>query len=269
MAPPSSECLRQNAFDRTRRFFLDDIEALLNIHRAMGSPRDRTVPVEPSVSTEKQKRRGRPPKIDSECLLKIAREVFLERGIRATTLEVAERAGVSEGTLFHRFKTKDRLFQEAMKLAPEDIPNMLIGAVNAISELRPHEALHHLAVTLLDIGKVGIPLMMMSWSNPICQRPDDQNLGRFREFVKQLAAFFEREMDAGRLRRVDSEIVARTFIGAVHHYCMGRILTPDAIWIVPEDIYVRGLVDLILHGTAIPDSASSSAAASPYPLRNN
>ena len=42
--------------------------------------------------------------ISKERLLVVAREVFLELGIRATTLEVAMRAGVAEGTIFHRFK---------------------------------------------------------------------------------------------------------------------------------------------------------------------
>ena len=72
--------------------------------------RSQTPPAGPRPS------RGRPPTIDSEKLLAAAREVFLERGIRATTLEVAQRARVSEGSLFHRFKTKEALFRAALRL---------------------------------------------------------------------------------------------------------------------------------------------------------
>src|SRR4051794_1584575 len=64
--------------------------------------------------------RGRPPAISSERLLEVAREVFLEHGIRATTLDVATRAGVAEGTIFHRFKSKEELFHAAMRFDPHE-----------------------------------------------------------------------------------------------------------------------------------------------------
>src|SRR6188768_4305807 len=79
--------------------------------------------------------RGRPPSIDSEQLLSVAREVFLERGIRATTLEVAVRAGVSEGALFHRFKNKEGLFRAAMELPAEQVPELLLEAVQRLHDL--------------------------------------------------------------------------------------------------------------------------------------
>ena len=63
--------------------------------------------------------RGRPPVISTERLLDVAREVFLELGIRATTSEVATRAGIAEGTIFHRFKSKEELFRAAMNFDPD------------------------------------------------------------------------------------------------------------------------------------------------------
>lgn len=203
----------------------------------------------PEMPAEKRNGRGRPPKIDSEHLLNVARQVFLEQGIRATTQEVADRAGVSEGTLFHRFKSKEGLFRQAMQLPEDDVPEMLIGAVDSIVGLPAEEALQRLAQALLDIGRVAIPLMMMSWSNPVCGGPPERQVPRFRAFIKSLAGFFEAEMVAGRMRQADAEIVARAFLGSIHHYCMTRLMTPDPTWVVPESMYVRGLVDLILRGT--------------------
>src|SRR3954463_6836410 len=57
---------------------------------------------------------ARPVSIKDETIIAAAREVFLERGIQATTAEVAERAGVSEGSVFKRFKSKVDLFRAAM-----------------------------------------------------------------------------------------------------------------------------------------------------------
>ena len=69
--------------------------------------------------------RGRPRLISDEQLLAVAREVFLERGIQATTGEVAKRAGASEGTIFHRFGSKDALFRAAMRVDPCAMPNIV------------------------------------------------------------------------------------------------------------------------------------------------
>jgi len=200
------------------------------------------------------RRRGRPRSIDSEQLLSVAREVFLERGIRATTLEVAVRAGVSEGALFHRFKNKEGLFRAAMELPAEQVPELLLEAVQRLHDLELREALLQLASALLDIGKRAIPLMMMSWSNPsACDPAYDDNHAKYQLFLKRLAMFFETQMRDGKLRNMDAEIIARAFLGSIHHYCMTRILTaehPDAA-IIPEGMFARGLVDLLLNGALL------------------
>jgi AcrR family transcriptional regulator len=208
--------------------------------------------------------RGRPPTIDTAHLLKVAREVFLARGIRATTLEVAERAGVSEGSIFNRFKTKEALFREAMELSEEDVPQRLIDALDAAFDDEDFEvALHRLAQSMVDIARVALPLMMMAWSNP-CGGPTSTNALKFREFVLRLSAFFQRQIDAGRLRPVDPEIAARTFLGSIHHYCMSRMFADEhGIPVLAEAIFIRGHVDLLLRGAMaleVPRSSPYSRA---------
>ena len=220
-----------------------------------------------SAEGRQKPRRGRPPKIDSSRLLAVAREVFLERGIRATTLEVAERAGVSEGTLFHRFKSKEGLFREAMQLPEARIPQLLLDALDVVEGLELSDALTRLGRALLELGRIALPLMMMSWSNPTCGGLDgkDTNSKRFLSFVQRLAGFFEQEMEAGRLRRTNPELIARVFIGSVHHYCLSRILAPDsASTTIPEEIFIRGLVDLVLHGAEAAPRSQPCTADGPH-----
>lgn len=227
---------------------------------------ERTPPGSADGAAVRRRRRGRPRSIDSEQLLSVAREVFLERGIRATTLEVALRAGVSEGALFHRFKNKEGLFRAAMELPAEQVPELLLEAVQRLQDLELREALLQLAHALLDIGKVALPLMMMSWSNPTaCDPTYDDNHAKFRLFLKRLAMFFETQMRDGKLRNMDAEIIARAFLGSIHHYCMTRILTghhPDAA-IIPEGMFARGLVDLLLNGALLAPETTRPA----LPLR--
>jgi len=208
---------------------------------------------------EKRSRPGRPPSIDSAHLLAVAREVFLERGIRATTLEVAERAGVSEGVLFHRFKSKEGLFAAAMNFDHAEAPRLLLNALEEIEELELREALVKLSTTLLEIGRVAVPIMMMSWSNPALHEttPFDKKRAQFLVFLKALGAYFERQMEAGKLRPMDAEVLARALIGALHHYTMTRVLMQPGEAVIPEGMYVRGLVDLLLNGAVRSSEATS------------
>jgi AcrR family transcriptional regulator len=212
----------------------------------------------PEPSQPRATGRGRPPTIESEHLLAVAREVFLERGIRATTLEVAERAGVSGGVLFHRFKSKEGLFGAAMEFDRKEAPRRLLQAIEAIEGLEVREAILQLATTLLEIGRVALPILMMSWSNPQpCTGPIfDKKRSKFRDALKALGAYFEQQMERGKLRRMDGEVLARTLLGAVHHFAMTRILLEeDDGAVMPEGMFVRGLADLLLHGAASTETA--------------
>lgn len=217
----------------------------------------------PSAAVRKAGR-GRPPVISSERLLEVAREVFLERGMRATTAEVAERAGVSEGTVFHRFKSKVVLFREAMHFDPDQVPKLMGNALEGIEELEIREALIKLATGILDVGRVALPLMMMTWSNPEdCGFQDETKRAGYREVTKRFCAYFERKMNEGKLRRVDAEIFTRAFMGSLHHYCMTELTHQNTSeFALPEGMFVRGLVDLLLTGAApqseIPTPAGSA-----------
>ena len=57
----------------------------------------------------------RPVTIQDSAILDAARRVFLVRGYSASTAEIARRAGVSEGSLFKRFRTKTALFLAAIQ----------------------------------------------------------------------------------------------------------------------------------------------------------
>jgi AcrR family transcriptional regulator len=186
-------------------------------------------------------------------LLAVAREVFLERGIRATTLEVAERAGVSEGVLFHRFKSKEGLFSAAMDFDGEHAPDAVLNAIASIEGLDVREGLVELATKLLEVGRVALPILMMSWSNPQpCSVPIfDKKRHKFRDVLKALGGYFERQMEAGKLRRMDAEVLARTLLGAVHHFAMTRLSLEEGDGaVMPEGMFVRGLADLLLNGAS-------------------
>ena len=170
---------------------------------------------------------------------------------------MAERAGVSEGVLFHRFKSKEALFGAAMDFDREETPRRVLKAIEELQqqeELEPREAIIHLASTLVEVGRVALPIMMMSWSNPqpFAAPLFDKKREKFREILKALAGYFERQMQRGKLRQMDAEVLARTLLGSVHHFVLTRILLEEGDGaVMPEGMFVRGLADLLLNGAAI------------------
>ena len=63
---------------------------------------------------------ARPVSINNDAILDAARRVFLKYGYQAGTARVAREAGVSEGSLFKHFKSKEALFLAAMAVESQE-----------------------------------------------------------------------------------------------------------------------------------------------------
>jgi AcrR family transcriptional regulator len=207
--------------------------------------------------------RGRPPVISTERLLEVAREVFLELGIRATTSEVAARAGIAEGTIFHRFKSKEELFRAAMNFDP-DTALALVEALLADGgkgELR--RTLVEFAERFLAFGRVAMPVMMMSWSNPenqMCAERTSERSTRYQRVLGALSGFFAAEMARGRLRRTEPEVMSRMLIGSLHHFCMTELFMGEPQSKLTHQSFAEQVVDVLLASAPAPAPAPATAA---------
>ena len=196
---------------------------------------------------------ARPTVIRAEDIIAAAREVFLARGFRATTAEVAKRACVSEGSIFKRFKTKFDLFRAAMVEVGE--PAFLKSLPDRVGKGDIDEQLVTLGHELLDHLRILTPLIVMAWSNPAddgtpctagAAEPPPVRM------LRGLSGYFEAEMRIGRLRRHDPEIMARALLGATQHYVLFQVLcSTHENFPLPEKTFVRGLVHLVLEGARV------------------
>ncbi len=222
----------------------------------------------PSIS-ESPRRRGRPPIISDDRLLEAAREVFLARGIRATTAEVAERADVSEGTIFHRYKTKDALFRAAMQFDPAEVPKIIESFAPRAGEGDLRETLVALALRILSFGRVGLPMMMMAWSNPGSEFSfekmlGDKQLANERSF-RALSAFFEAEIQRGTLAPVNPTVLTRMFVGTLRDFCMSELLANTEEHLPPQEL-AESVVDLILRAARPSHELPAAVKSAPAPL---
>ena len=192
--------------------------------------------------------RGRPPVISTERLLQVAREVFLELGIRATTSEVAARAGIAEGTIFHRFKSKEELFHAAMNFDPDAALALVEGLPARAGSGALRENLVDFAKRFVDFGRVAMPVMMMSWSNPdsqLCAERTSERTQRYQRLLAALSSFFATEIRIGRLRQADPEVLARMLIGSLHHFCMTELFVGATSRLTPHE-FAEHVVDVLL-----------------------
>lgn len=201
---------------------------------------------------------ARTPTITDEQILEAARALFIERGLDVPTSEIAALAAVSEGTIFKRFQTKENLFVVAMQRSMSRAPWLeRLDERCGRGELR--EQLTLIAHDVLDELVVMIARIHMILAHHAQLR--DELLGHPDSppgvALKRLTHFFDHEQRLGRLSGPDAELLARVFLGALHHYCFAERIGLNARMPMPQATYVRGVVALILDGAAPPSTLSS------------
>ncbi|GGR56050.1 TetR family transcriptional regulator [Deinococcus seoulensis] len=195
---------------------------------------------------------ARPRSITDEQIVEAAHEVFLEQGFSATTAAIARRAGVSEGTLFNRFPTKEDLFVAAIGLSNYGRWRPELLAQVGQGEVRRN--LERALMSVLDEAELLMPKLMVMFSrghdpghNPLLQRLDDP----IRSDADALDTYLQAEAGRGRVRPLDASVTALAMMGAVTHYIHRERMLPhmghDS---VERGRFVRGLLDVMWPGMA-------------------
>ena len=105
---------------------------------------------------------GRKRLVSDEQLLEAARQLFVERGLKASTREIARRAGVSEAVLFQRYETKADLFFAAMVPPNFDIRSC---AAEPFSNQPGKRIVHDLFHGMLEYFRAAAPVMIQLLAN--------------------------------------------------------------------------------------------------------
>jgi AcrR family transcriptional regulator len=159
---------------------------------------------------------ARTPKITNEEILAAAREVFLAQGFGASTLEIAERAGISEASIFKRFTTKQALFLAAIGIT--ETPKLLKSLSSKVPTANIKAEITDICDEMLAFYLEVMPrvMMMMTPNNlpPLIQSPPPP----IRDSLL-LAEFLERAIQQGYLRSsCNASTVASMIVGAINNY---------------------------------------------------
>ncbi|MEH2243946.1 TetR/AcrR family transcriptional regulator [Nostoc sp.] len=207
---------------------------------------------------------ARTPRITNQQILEAARQVFLQQGFGASTLEIAQQAGISEASIFKRFSTKEELFFAAMGI-PEKPP-----WVNELESLcgkgNLKENLINICLQIMEFYREVLPQIMMLRSRGNAMPELGGKEPRPMLDVKVLTAFLEREINQDRLRSCDAKTVAHILVGSVMNYVFleqmsSQVSMPTAelaigTYLNSEDrttevpVFVLSIVDIVWQGIA-------------------
>jgi AcrR family transcriptional regulator len=154
-------------------------------------------------------------------LLKAAARVFAGRGIvAARTVDVAEAAGVSHGTVFVHFPTRDELVSEVVAGCVGRAARRIHEASGDGLEVREVLEAH-----LAAIGEDEALYARLVMEAPLLPEGARHTLLGVQSAISHhLGKAVRREIDAGRLREVPLPFLFNTWLGLVNHYLANRDL---------------------------------------------
>lgn len=193
---------------------------------------------------------ARPRKITIEQILNAAQTVFLKKGFGASTQEIATVAGISEGSIFKRFPTKEALFIAAMGMSKVSSVVSFIETMSGQGELRQN--LEDIGLKMIGFIRELLPKMMMVRSKglPLPPMLTDSGMAPPVRVIKALTDLFEQEIALGRMQCPQPQIVAMMFLGSMTEYVF---LSQASAPLPDAESYVKSVVD-VLWKSIQPDS---------------
>jgi AcrR family transcriptional regulator len=191
---------------------------------------------------------GRQKVIETQELLRIARETFLEKGIGAPTSEIARRAGVSEAAVFKRFPTKSALFFAALGFPEFDAQ----AAVREHTRGKdPQRNLAGLLLAFYDHLTRTMPILSMLITHPAFDPQEFKDKfakAPINTLVAELTGYLQREQRLGRIGDCDPVAVAGLLFSAIHSFAMFEYMGFHQAEVKVNAKLIHQLVDVLWHG---------------------
>jgi TetR/AcrR family transcriptional regulator, mexJK operon transcriptional repressor len=171
-----------------------------------------------------------------------ALEAFAAKGFdSASNKDIAEAAKIgSPGLIYHYFKDKVDLLHQVIINRMGLIK--IMDSADELMDLPPEQALPELGRKLLEVlhqwPTLAIARVVFAESmrnKRVARMVNEVGPGRG---LRILATYMERQMDAGRLRRMNPHIAARTLAGPIVLYAISKYIfeQPEVQDIAPEEI---------------------------------
>jgi len=182
-------------------------------------------------------------------ILIAAQTLFARHGYDGTTTkELAEKAGIAEGTLFRHFTNKKAILVE---VATQGWMELLTDLLTELSGMANYEAISHVMYKrMLRLGNnydmMRVCLMEVQFHPDLRDRIQSEVIEKMTDVAE---AFFQTAMERGVYRQMNPRVIAQVFLGMfiVAGFSHETIAQPVAS---PQEMkeMAEGLADIFLNG---------------------
>jgi AcrR family transcriptional regulator len=200
---------------------------------------------------------NRPPQSETETrqrILQAAQHLFASRGYDGTTTrDLAQAAGVAEGTLFRHFENKKSILIE---VATHGWVEILTDLLTELSEMGSYKAVAQVMRRRMMRMRENADLMRVCFMEAqfhpeLRDRIQSEVILKMTDVAE---AFFQTAMDRGIYRQINPKIVAQVFLGmfAVAGFSHETIMEPGASPKQMQEM-AEGIADIFLNGVLAKD----------------
>ena len=158
---------------------------------------------------------ARPKAASRDGILDAALAVFRERGYEGTTIPaIAQRCGISQGTVYNYFPSKEKLLFAAARSG--GTPGSIFTDLRArVGTRSVGELLEEAALGVVRFFELRLPVMQMRAARPL--ETDRPGVEFPRRAIVAVRDYFAAEIAAKRVRSSDPEALAWAFIGGLFY----------------------------------------------------
>ena len=216
---------------------------------------------ESSAPRWRRRKQARPAEIAAAAL-----DEFIERGFAAAKLDdVAKRAGVSKGTLYLYFKSKEDLLKGAIsELAAPNVARMetFVAAYSGAMRDLLRQVLVTMVREFLSQPIARLPKLMVAEAAnfpDVARHLHETVIERALDLYRQILT---RGIDAGEFRAVDVNATAYLFQSQLLFLALWtHTLAPATGVRLDPEHYTTAVIDILLHGLAPMGEATGEAVA--------
>ena len=193
-----------------------------------------------------------PPSSETQTrtrILQAAQRLFAAKGFEGTTTrDLAQTAGVAEGTLFRHFANKKAILVE---VATSGWVDLLTDLLTELSEMGSYKAIDQVMRRRMWNLQKNADIMRVCFME-VQFHPDLRDRIQTEVIDKMTAvaeAFFQTAIDKGIYRQMDAKLGAKVFLGlfAIAGFSDNTLIEPNAS---PQEMQkmAEGLADIFLNG---------------------
>jgi len=195
---------------------------------------------------------NRPPQSEEQTrtkILRAAQRLFAQQGYEGTTTrDLAQAAGVAEGTLFRHFANKKAILIE---VATQGWVDLLTDLLTELSEMGSYKAvaqvMHRRMLHMRENADMMRVCFMEAQFHPeLRDRIQSEVIAKMTDVAE---AFFQTAMDRGIYRPMNPKMVAQVFLGmfVIAGFSHDTIMEPGASPKAMQEM-AEGLADIFLNG---------------------